>query len=232
MTNRTCDQCGAEFAPTHARNRYCEVHRGRRASKLREYHDVTCVQCGVDFRSARSTGKLCSDGCRADWYRDQGFGAKQTVCHLPADHPVRRRIRSARETRGPIRIALDTGDRAGVIAAVRTYVQETPGGCWIWQRRLRDGYPEVRVGGKYHAVHRLVLEAKHGARLGKQAAHHICATPSCVAPHHLQPVTARENVAEMLARTYMESRIADLEAALAKLEPAHPLLTEIGVAVA
>jgi hypothetical protein len=37
-------------------------------------------------------------------------------------------------------------------------------------------------------------------------------------------VTARENAAEMLARTYYLQRIARLEAALAELAPDHPAL--------
>ena len=36
----------------------------------------------------------------------------------------------------------------------------------------------------------------------------------------------------MLARTYMTTRIAELEAALSQYEPDHPLLAEIGVVAA
>lgn len=68
-----------------------------------------------------------------------------------------------------------------------------------------------------------------GKPLGKQPAHHKCATTMCVNPMHLQPVTERDNIAEMLARNYMLNRIAELEAALAVHDPEHPLLREVGL---
>ena len=233
MDNRTCDDCGIEFTPTHGRNVYCEEHRGRRAAKLREYHDVTCVQCGREFRSARTTGKLCSDQCRSEWYRANDFGARQTVCHLPTDHPVRRLIdlqaaERREQGKSPLRRAIEAADHEQVIALIEARTKRV-GNCWIWQGRVRDGYSEVRVGGRAYAVHRLALESRWGKSLGSQAAHHICAVTTCVNPDHLQPVTARENTAEMLARTYMVGRIADLEAALRSVDPHHPLLAEIGV---
>ena len=231
MTERTCDECGVTFLPNHGRNRYCEAHRGRRAAKLREYHDVECVQCGAAFKSARPTGKLCGDACRSDWYRAQGVQPERAVCRLPVDHPVRVLLRERTtilQAKSPLREAVDNADNAAIIAAVRDLCL-LDGDCWVWTRRLNDGYPAANIGRRKVAVHRLVLEAKHGKPLGKQAAHHVCANAACVNPEHLQPVTHRENAAEMLARTYMESRIADLEVALASLDPNHPLLHEIGL---
>lgn len=234
MDQRTCDDCGIEFTPTHGRNRYCANHSGLRAAKLREYHDATCVQCGCAFRSARPTGKLCGDVCRADYYRQEKVGFAQTQCKLEHDHPVRVLMRSnaARfQERSQRRAAWESGDWHAFIAAVQLDAIEDEHGCWIWQRqRTKDGYPVVNVGKRKHLVHRMMLEAKHGRPLGSQAAHHMCATTLCVNPDHLQPVTARENAAEMLARTYMVSRIAELEAALFAHDPMHPLLREIGVA--
>jgi hypothetical protein len=90
--------------------------------------------------------------------------------------------------------------------------------------------PVVNVGKRMRQAHRLSLEARLGQPLGGQAAHHICAMPMCVNPDHLQPVTAAENTAEMLARSYMTQRIAALELALGEVDPGHPLLLEVGVA--
>ena len=45
-----------------------------------------------------------------------------------------------------------------------------------------------------------------------------------MAPTHLQRVTAMDNAAEMLARTYYMRRIQALEHALEALEPDHALL--------
>jgi len=100
-----------------------------------------------------------------------------------------------------------------------------------WQGTVKDAYPAVTVAGRVRAVHRLVLEAHLGASLGTQPAHHICANSVCVNPLHLQAVTHRENVAEMLARTYLVRRIGELEAALALVAPHHTLLTEVGLAL-
>jgi heme oxygenase len=71
---------------------------------------------------------------------------------------------------------------------------------------------------------------KHGASLGSQAAHHACANTTCVNPDHLQPVTHRENIAEMMARKAYVARIRELEAALTEIQPSHPLLSVIAVA--
>jgi hypothetical protein len=78
-------------------------------------------------------------------------------------------------------------------------------------------------------IHRAILEAKLGAQLGTQYAHHMCANTACVNPDHLQPVTNRENIAEMLARNSYEQRIHELEEAIAELEPHHPVLNRVPV---
>jgi len=135
-----------------------------------------------------------------------------------------------RDLRSPIRRAYEDGDGAGLIDAVRADCEVRPNGCWEWQRTYHySGYAKVIIGKKWHQVHRLTLEAHLGKPLGKQAAHHACANSFCVNPEHLQPVTTRDNTAEMMARTYMESRIRDLEFALALHDPNHPLLLEVGV---
>jgi len=102
-------------------------------------------------------------------------------------------------------------------------------GCWEWQGKLKRDYPEVTVAGRSLQVHRVVLEAKCQAPLGSQAAHHMCANSKCVNPSHLQPVTHRENVAEMPARQSFLARIRDLEAALAESAPGHDLLAQVKV---
>jgi len=134
--------------------------------------------------------------------------------------------------RSPLRRAIEDGTGADVIAAIAPDCTITPGGCWEWQRQSSDGYPVAIVAGRYKRIHRLALEARLGASLGKQPAHHMCANSLCVNPDHLQPVTHHDNVAEMMARKYMESRIRDLERALAIHEPTHPLLGEVGISLA
>ena len=94
---------------------------------------------------------------------------------------------------------------------------------------MKDGYPIVIIDGRQHYVHRLALEAATQRSLGSQPAHHICANTACVNPAHLQPVTHRENMAEMMARRYMERRIIELEDALRALAPGHPILKHLSI---
>lgn len=133
------------------------------------------------------------------------------------------------DQRRPLRYAYEEGDRDLFFAALVAQA-DTSGDCWVWPRLNRSGYPAARFAGKDVALHRLVLEMKHGASLGSQHAHHTCANAACVNPEHLQPVTHRDNVAEMLARQSYLARIAELENALAVVAPNHPLLAVIRVA--
>lgn len=223
MTQRThapraCKQCSAEFIPGSGRALYCSTACRYEADRV----DRKCITCGEDFRTRRRDGQFCSEQCRP----------RRQVSRLPTGHPVRILIReNATRTwqqRSNLRLAVESGNHGAVIDAVRGWTLDV-GGCWIWQRTLnKDGYPTIKVAKRTVLVHRLVLEAKHGAPLGTQAAHHMCSRTSCINPAHLQPVTARENTAEMLARTYMVQRIAALEGALAKYAPHHPLLLEVG----
>jgi hypothetical protein len=230
MTKSTCQQCGVEYDKTHGRMKYCPEHRGRAADQARELITRTCVHCAATFTTRRSAAKLCGDACKSAHYKDAGVGFEQTVTRLPAEHPVRQLIRARATSVSAHRECWERGDYPGFLAALGARSTTTAGGCWVWPRLNRDDYPVVKWRRQTKALHRLALEAKHGGEsLGKQAAHHMCANSACVNPDHLQPVTARENTAEMLARTYMETRIADLEAALGLHDPHHPLLGEIGV---
>lgn len=134
------------------------------------------------------------------------------------------------DSRSWLRRSVEDGDRAGTIAAIKSDSLVAPSGCWIWQRQVKGGYGQANFSGRMVAIHRLALEAKHGAPLGTQQAHHVCANRLCVNPDHLQPVTHMANMAEMQARNSYLARIEELETALATLDPAHPLLDLIPVA--
>jgi hypothetical protein len=66
--------------------------------------------------------------------------------------------------------------------------------CWIWTgAKINTGYGVFRANGKAVLVHRWLFQ-----RLGNTIPigcelDHICRTPLCVNPAHLEPVTHREN---------------------------------------
>ncbi|MFI9580387.1 HNH endonuclease signature motif containing protein [Streptomyces sp. NPDC052236] len=59
-------------------------------------------------------------------------------------------------------------------------------------------------------LHVLSYEVFNGPTTGFPV-HHKCAAPACFNPDHLQLVTQRENVAEMLERNSYIKRIQELE---------------------
>jgi hypothetical protein len=130
---------------------------------------------------------------------------------------------SAHTQKSAIRIALESGDAAAMVAALLAYA-EPVGDCMVWQRKVdQRGYGEVSVAGKSYRTHRLMGEALFGPLHGEPI-HHTCANRTCIAPVHMQRVSQRENVAEMLERTWYQRRIDELEKALAACAPDHHLL--------
>lgn len=187
----------------------------------------TCP-CGEDFtiRSGEPR-QTCSQTCT------RGF------CDLPADHPAMILMAAMRKAecnakvdalrlanRTPLIVALDKGDNVAAIAAIKDKTVVSESGCWEWQQRVnKEGYPSVNIRKTRRGVmvHRLVCELTYGA-LGIQAAHHKCANTICVNPDHLQPISYRENTAEMMQRNYYVNRILELEDALASVAPNHPAI--------
>ena len=113
---------------------------------------------------------------------------------------------------------------ADVLSLLHNYVEKTDFGCWEWNGTVdNSGYP---VASKFKA-HRMVLESVLERPLGLDQAHHKCANRVCVNPDHLQPVSARENIAEMNQRNFYLRRIAELEDALRSIKPDHHVLRSV-----
>ena len=70
-----------------------------------------------------------------------------------------------------------------------TYVNKTDG-CWLWTGITRFGYG--RFDGR--VAHRLAYELITGAIPVGLELDHLCRTPACVNPAHLEPVTREENI--------------------------------------
>lgn len=188
-----------------------------------------CIVCEKVLKnpsnSERPMHKFCKDTAR--W----------KVLGLPDPAIEREELRAERERkaaeykakdhRSDIRAGYEDGDFDRFMRGLRFRTKLSDSGCMEWQGRIKNGYPYAKIGGSMVGVHRLSIEMREGKPLGVLAAHHICANSICVNPEHLQPVTQRENSAEMMARTSLEARIEELEQALRDVAPHHEALNRI-----
>lgn len=88
------------------------------------------------------------------------------------------------------------GNRITSVAQVMDRVEIDPAsGCWLWSGAKKRGanYGELYAGGKTHRAHRWFYEQIVGAVPHGMELDHLCRTPLCVNPNHLEPVTHREN---------------------------------------
>ena len=78
------------------------------------------------------------------------------------------------------------------------YAIDPATGCWIWKGKPKDtGYGQVKIGGRNGRVvdaHQAVYELVVGPVPSGKELDHLCRTPLCVNPAHLEPVTHRVNV--------------------------------------
>lgn len=209
-----CSHCDATFTrePTRGqRPKWCSTacRLAGRVPTVKRF-ESTCAQCGIDYTGHGE--KYCSLTC----------SAQSQVRPKP---PKRARV----DQRGPLTVAYAERDWQKVTAILLANTTRS-GDCMLWNGPCRKKYPEVGVAGRRTPTHRLILEAKYGAPLGTQAAHHICATPMCINPEHLQPVTHADNTAEMLARSAYVTRIKELEDALRITSPNHQALDRVPLA--
>lgn len=67
--------------------------------------------------------------------------------------------------------------------------------CWFWRAAHHEsGYGRVGWEGKIRPAHRVAYELEVGPIAPGLDLDHLCRTPSCVRPDHLEPVTRKENL--------------------------------------
>lgn len=68
-------------------------------------------------------------------------------------------------------------------------------GCWLWTAALDGhGYGQIRADGKNRLAHRFAYVAAFGEHASGLELDHLCRTPLCSNPLHLEPVSHRENM--------------------------------------
>lgn len=189
---------------------------------------ITCAHCGVEAMAFKSSAKFCSHRCSCEFRKANPVHGPK-LPKPPKARPDERAMRELwRSQRSPLRAAYEDGRPEAFFKALRDKC-EPASDCWLWRgksktgKRGGGGYPISRLGGRTVQVHRLSAEMRYGD-LDGQPVHHKCANSMCVNPDHLQPISHRENVAEMMQRNYLLDRIARLEDALREWAPLHPLL--------
>lgn len=80
------------------------------------------------------------------------------------------------------------GERFWEKVAVRGFDE-----CWLWQASTGSGYGRIYVQGKLVMAHRFAYEALVGAIPEGLTIDHLCRTPLCCNPAHMEPVTKRIN---------------------------------------
>lgn len=77
--------------------------------------------------------------------------------------------------------------------------QDDNSGCWLWMATTHKGYGKFAVGSKRDGTNRNVLAHRYAYELWVGpipeglVLDHLCRTPGCVNPNHLEPVTVAEN---------------------------------------
>jgi len=79
--------------------------------------------------------------------------------------------------------------------------------CWEWNGRfLPDGYGMFSLGERDVLAHRFAYELYRDAIPEGLQLDHLCRNRWCVNPHHLEPVTSRENTMRGMSFSAVNAR--------------------------
>jgi len=245
-----CRECNIPFMRDTRRKVYCsdkckDTYCGKARVKARRAargvpDSATCIICLTGYEPRALNQETCGHRPCIEEQTQRRRTAPCLGCSEPGQYAKRVRDAGYCRTckpvlrRAPMALATMDGDYPRILELLKARTIRTADGCWEWQGpKTTGGYgcgsgaerlPDGSTKAKMFMTHRLALECKMGRPLGAHQAHHICANTLCCNPDHLQPVTNAENMGEMRARKSFEARIAELQAALAKYEPNHPLI--------
>jgi hypothetical protein len=78
--------------------------------------------------------------------------------------------------------------------------------CMLYAGVKSDGgYGRICIDGKYYPIYRLVYESIYGEIPEGLEPDHLCETPACFNPDHIEPVTHQENTRRHYERKYGDS---------------------------
>lgn len=87
-----------------------------------------------------------------------------------------------------------------IVASDKWKVVQGEGDCLLWDRPINNqGYGVISVQGWMRYAHRIALVAHLGRDFPELVVDHLCRTPRCVNPEHLEAVPHRVNAARGLA---------------------------------
>lgn len=83
------------------------------------------------------------------------------------------------------------------------YKVDAESGCWVWHgafsnKRNKWLYGLISVDRKLKMAHRVMYEQTVGPIPDGLQLDHLCRNTKCVNPAHLEPVTAKENIARSI----------------------------------
>lgn len=75
------------------------------------------------------------------------------------------------------------------------------GGCWIWMRGVdADGYGKAWRQNRPISAHRLSWLLHGRSLVANMELMHVCDTPACINPHHMEQVTHKHNNDDKIAK--------------------------------
>lgn len=247
-TTRPCEFCGTPLTPRQKRccgapackkAQLCANTRAWRDAGNTGAHETrTCEVCGEEFQAQvyRDT-RLCSRACVTAYNIASGAMDRASQAAHAKRPKVQPKVKLTpqeitelhKSQRSPLRAAYEDQDWTEVAVVLRAMSTPTEAGCWQYSRLAADGYPRPLKWGSSAFPHRIACEVRYRKPLGLNQAHHTCANRACVNPEHMQAISGRENMAEMLQRNYYIARIRELEAALAAVDPSNTALGVVSV---
>lgn len=82
------------------------------------------------------------------------------------------------------------------IERMRARTTETERGCWLWNGKIDSrGYGRSSLNNRSMLAHRAMYTLAVGPIPDGLDLDHLCFTPRCINPAHLEPVTRAENLA-------------------------------------